>query len=135
VGWWILTHHPEAVAESRWTGVGRAGEGQLNLRPDRVFFAPQAIDITSTNLQTYMQNEPVWWIIDYKTSHAAGANLAEEVGRRRFLEAHRQQHIGQLAAYAQMLRNLRGSGVAERELNIRAGIYYPRLQLFDFWET
>ena len=135
VGAWILTSHPEAAAESRWTGMSSAGERHRNLRPDRVFFAPRAPDKASANHQISEQNEPVWWIIDYKTSHASGANLSEETERKAFLAAHREQHIGQLAAYAQMLRNLQQGAGTQVELVIHAGIYYPRLQLFDSWEA
>jgi len=139
VGAWILTSHPEAAAESRWTGMNAAGERHRNLRPDRVFFAPRTTELAPVSLQksgpASGQNEPVWWIIDYKTSHAAGANLSEEADRRAFLAAHREQHIGQLAAYAQMLRSLRKDDPQALKLSIHAGIYYPRLQLFDFWEA
>ena len=139
-GAWILTPHPEAEAESRWTGLVRVGEAesgeigkgeaplrQQNLRPDRVFFASYA------GMSGTAVNHPVWWIIDYKTSHAAGINLADEAERRAFLEAHREQHIGQLAAYAQVLRNLGRGSLGTVEVEIRAGIYYPRIQQFDFW--
>lgn len=142
IGAWILTPHQEADAESRWTGMVRIGQigtseigkseaqmQQRNFRPDRIFFAPYA-GTTGT-----AASHPVWWIIDYKTSHAAGTNLSDEAERRAFLEAHREQHIGQLAAYAQVLRSLRGSGLDTAELKIRAGIYYPRIQQFDFWEA
>ncbi len=137
IGAWILTPHSDADAEARWTGMVQIGEVgmseahrlQRNFRPDRVFFAPYA-GTTGT-----AASSPVWWIIDYKTSHAAGVNLADEAERRAFLEAHREQHIGQLAAYAQVLRSLRGSGLKTAELEIHAGIYYPRIQQFDFWKA
>jgi hypothetical protein len=141
-GAWILAPHPEADAESRWTGMVRVGEAstseigkieahrlQRNFRPDRVFFASYA-GTTGT-----AASHPVWWIIDYKTSHAAGVDLSSEIERQAFLEAHREQHIGQLAAYAQVLRSLRGGGLGATALEIRAGIYYPRIQQFDFWEA
>ena len=35
----------------------------------------------------------------------------------------------QLEAYAEVLRNLHGSGAP-----VRAGLYYPRMLLFDWWE-
>jgi len=130
VGAWILTSHPEAAAESRWTGMNAARERHRNLRPDRVFFAPHM-----AASDTSAEAEPVWWIIDYKTSQGKGTNLLEETERLAFLATHREQHIDQLAAYAQMLRSLRGGIEAGAELKIHAGIYYPRLQLFDFWEA
>ena len=142
IGAWILTPHQEADAESRWTGMVRIGEiamgeirkseaqmQQRNFRPDRVFFAPYAGTTGRAG------SHPVWWIIDYKTSHAAGVNLSDEAERQAFLETHREQHIGQLAAYAQVLRSLRGSGLGTAEVKIHAGIYYPRIQQFDFWNA
>ena len=35
----------------------------------------------------------------------------------------------QIEAYAQVLRNLRGQDAV-----IRAGLYYPRMVLLDWWE-
>ena len=139
-GAWILTPHQEADAELRWMGMIQAGQvvagesavgdirmRQQNLRPDRVFFASYA------GTAGTVVSHPVWWIIDYKTSHAAGVNLSDETERQAFLEAHREQHIGQLAAYAQVLRSLRSGRPGAAEVEIRAGIYYPRIQQFDFW--
>jgi ATP-dependent helicase/nuclease subunit A len=130
-GGWILTPHAHADAELRWTGLVRGAaareDGGLlrNLRPDRVFFAAGG-----------GASGGAWWIIDYKTSHAAGTNLSEEVERERFLRTHREQHVEQLMAYAQLLRGLRGRDPEGRAVaigEVRAGIYYPRLQLFDHW--
>jgi hypothetical protein len=101
---------------------------QQNLRPDRVFFASHADGAKELGGAT-------WWIIDYKTSHAAGVNLSDEAERRAFLQVHREQHEGQRAAYAPVLRSLRANGSSAPELEIRAGIYYPRLQEFDFWKA
>ena len=131
LGEWILTAHSKAEAEARWTGWMEKGGGDStggpgrawNLRPDRVFFAAS----------TRSEEEPVWWIIDYKTSHADGINLDDEFKRRRFLDAHREQHAGQLMAYARALRSLREEGAGT--LRIRAGIYYPRLLIFDDWNV
>jgi ATP-dependent exoDNAse (exonuclease V) beta subunit len=72
--------------------------------------------------------EAVWWIIDYKTSHDGGADLSDEVARDRFLAEHREKFRGQLEAYAQVLKELYAP-----QTEVRAGIYYPRLLLFDSW--
>jgi hypothetical protein len=141
VGAWILTSHPEAEAESRWTGLIQAGAARepqrpWNLRPDRVFFAPvhQAIRSSSPEPASAPEagDQPTWWIIDYKTSHAAGADLKDPAARQSFLSTHRQQHVDQLAAYAQLLRGLRQH---TEPLRIRAGIFYPRLQILDHWQA
>jgi hypothetical protein len=140
VGAWILTPHPEAAAESRWTALAKQGPVSpiWNLRPDRIFFAPSDPIIEYLNPETPLTltsaNQPAWWIIDYKTSHAAGADLQNLAERQSFLSAHRQQHLGQLAAYAQVLRNLRKQPNGET-MRIRAGIFYPRLQILDHWEA
>ena len=146
IGAWILTPHPDSEAESRWTGLAQVNPNEKtrdlgrpwNLRPDRVFFAPPAptIDILEpgTSSGPAAETSPVWWIIDYKTSHASGADLKDASQRQSFLSAHREQHLEQLAAYAQVLRGLRNSGNGET-LRIRAGIFYPRLQILDFWEA
>ena len=127
VGAWILAPHPHADAEARWTGMIKSGqeqERQWNLRPDRIFFAP-AIG----------ESEPVWWVIDYKTSHAAETTLADETEKQTYLKAHREQYVGQLAAYAQVLRGLRREEAAGKILTIRTGIFYPLLQILDDWEA
>ena len=134
VGAWILAPHPNADVEVRWTGLSDATKGQSvlrNLRPDRVFFAPPA-----------QMDEPAsdasWWIIEYKTAHASGANLSDSAERERFLRTHREQHAGQLAAYAQVLRGLREQDAGQKKksgLKIIAGIFYPRLGLLDHWEV
>ncbi len=137
VGSWILAPHPEADAEARWTGLVRSGAGgrerQWNLRPDRVFFAEAGPDLELT-VNTAGANEPVWWIIDYKTSGADGIHIADDTAKQAFLTAHREQYGGQLAAYAQVLRSLR-MGNGNEVIPIRTGIYYPRLKLLDTWDA
>ena len=61
-----------------------------------------------------------WWIIDYKTARESGA---ESLLNLRALFA------PQLELYAKVLRNLHGDKAA-----IRAGLYYPRIPAFDWWE-
>ncbi|HTJ30659.1 MAG TPA: 3'-5' exonuclease, partial [Acidobacteriaceae bacterium] len=133
IGDWILTHHPHASAESRWSGLITAGLSQeatatlRHLRPDRIFLAPP-----HPSLRTGSGN--LWWIIDYKTSHThfPSEKAAQEVARRNFLEAHRAQHAAQIEAYAQLLRGL-SANHSGGPIEIRAGLFYPRLLLFDSW--
>jgi len=134
-GAWVLTAHPHAEVELRWSGlVGEAAperEAQLsNLRPDRVFLAPAPPNATA--LAESGTGGSVWWVIDYKTSHAP-ANFSSEAEELNFKLAHREQHIDQLRAYVQLLRGLLENATEVQVTQIRAGIYYPRLQLFDDW--
>jgi ATP-dependent helicase/nuclease subunit A len=158
VGAWILTPHSDADAEVRWTGLVGAGlvsaeqvgaelthRRPWNLRPDRIFFASDSdllefdpSHIRGSRSAMAPAGDSGWWIIDYKTSHATGIDLADAADRERFLTAHREQHVQQLAAYAEVLRGLRashGEPIEPAKLRVTAGIFYPRLQLLDFWDA
>jgi ATP-dependent exoDNAse (exonuclease V) beta subunit len=109
---WVLSPHPEAASEVRWSGVV---SGILtNVRVDRLFRAgpnPQA------------EGTAAWWIVDYKTAHADKPDPAGELPQLRTLFA------PQLVTYGRILRNLLGADAV-----IRAGLYYPRMSLLDWWE-
>jgi ATP-dependent exoDNAse (exonuclease V) beta subunit len=109
---WILSPHTEAASEVRWAGVI---DGMLRtVQVDRVFRAgwmPQS------------EGQQAWWIVDYKTAHSDNVDPAEALPKLRPLFA------PQLERYAEVLRNLHGE-VAP----IRAGLYYPRMLQFDWWE-
>jgi hypothetical protein len=111
IGGWILSPQLEAASEVRWTGV--VGGTLTNVRVDRVFRA---------GLVPGIEGHDAWWIIDYKTAHADNLDPAEALPQLRPLFA------SQLEIYAGVLRNLHGADVA-----IRAGLYYPRMLLFDWW--
>ena len=146
IGAWILSPHPRAESEARWTGLSgqsladKSGSGGpaselRSLRADRVFFAAaESFLFPAPGESAASATEPVWWIIDYKTSHAAGADLSVEVERSAFLRAHREQHAGQLDLYARILRHLHESQDGQ-PLRIRGGLFYPRLDLLDSWEA
>jgi hypothetical protein len=71
------------------------------------------------------EGKQAWWIIDYKSAYdLPDKDPAATLPRLRALFA------PQLQAYAQILRNLHGSGAT-----LRAGLYYPRMLLFDWWEV
>jgi ATP-dependent helicase/nuclease subunit A len=113
IGQWILSPHPEAASEVRWIGV--INGSLTDVRVDRVFragVAPQS------------EGHAAWWIVDYKTAHADNLDPAAALSQLRSLFA------PQLEAYAQVLRNLHGTNAV-----IRAGLYYPRMSLFDWWEA
>jgi ATP-dependent exoDNAse (exonuclease V) beta subunit len=109
---WILSPHTEAASEVRWAGV--VAGSLRTVRVDRVFRA---------GLDPLSEGENVWWIIDYKTAHADNLDPAAALPELRKLFA------AQLEAYAQILRNLHGQDAV-----IRAGLYYPRMFLLDWWE-
>jgi ATP-dependent exoDNAse (exonuclease V) beta subunit len=113
VGQWILSPHAEAASEVRWSGV--IGGVVRTVQADRIFKA---------GLIPHAEGDASWWIIDYKT-HAAesGTEAAAALPPLRSLFA------PQLEAYARVLRNLHGEKTA-----LRAGLYYPRMNLFDWWQ-
>jgi ATP-dependent helicase/nuclease subunit A len=112
MGQWILSPHLEAAAEIRWTGVV---DGALtNVRVDRIFRA---------GLTPQSEGQEAWWVIDYKTADTNDTDPTAALARLRPLFA------PQLEAYARVLRNLHGADAV-----IRAGLYYPRMSLLDWWE-
>jgi ATP-dependent exoDNAse (exonuclease V) beta subunit len=140
VGAWILAPHDGALSEARWTGalgaaVAKAGaSGIRNLRADRVFQTAEMPPLDECeSAAREPDSEPAWWIVDYKTSHAEGMDLSNPGDRSAFLETHRRRHLGQLELYARVLRALHGAA-GEPSSRIRAGLFYPRLGLFDFWD-
>ncbi|MGA2046411.1 MAG: UvrD-helicase domain-containing protein [Terracidiphilus sp.] len=109
---WVLSPHPEAASEVRWSGVV---SGMLtNVRVDRLFRA---------GLTPRSDGADAWWIVDYKTAHADKSDPLGDLPQLRTLFA------AQLVTYGRILRNLHGADAV-----IRAGLYYPRMSLFDWWE-
>jgi ATP-dependent helicase/nuclease subunit A len=115
-GQWILSPHTDAASEVRWAGV--VNDEVRTVQVDRVFRAGAV---------PHTEKGDCWWIVDYKTAHADdGKNADPSVVLRQL----RALFAPQLQAYAEVLRKLHGEAV-----QIRAGLYYPRLLLFDWWET
>jgi ATP-dependent exoDNAse (exonuclease V) beta subunit len=111
VGRWILSPHAEGASEAAWTGI--VADALRSIRVDRVFRAgPEPLS----------EGEDAWWIIDFKTAHAE--NLDPSVA----LSALRTLFAPQLEAYAVILR-----GLHSEAMPIRAGLYYPRMSMFDWW--
>ncbi len=111
-GQWILSPHSGEASEARWTGL-IAGVLRT-VQVDRVFRA---------GLLPLSTGSEAWWIIDYKTAHADIPDPTAAVPQLRATFA------PQLKTYAQVLRNLQ-----VEDAPIRAGLYYPRMMLFDWWE-
>jgi len=116
IGRWILGPHMDAGSEVRWAGV-IAGKLRT-VQVDRIFRAGAAprLDAPDASAGT-------WWIVDYKTVEERSTNPDSSLSELR------RKFAPQLEAYAEVLRNLRGPGAA-----IHAGLYYPRMSLFDWWE-
>ena len=114
-GRWILSPHAEDASEARWTGLvaGRMRTVQV----DRLFRA---------GLDPLSEGKQAWWIIDYKTSEADEGNIT---GQADALPQLRGVFAPQLETYAAVLRKMHGDTGP-----IRAGLYYPRLSQFDWWE-
>jgi len=112
LGQWILSPHAGAASEVRWAGV--VAGSLRTVRVDRVFQAGPA---------PASEGEDCWWIVDYKTAHA------DTPSPEAALPGLRRLFAPQVEAYAQVLRNLHGKNTP-----IRAGLYYPRMLLLDWWE-
>jgi ATP-dependent exoDNAse (exonuclease V) beta subunit len=115
IGEWILSPHANAASEAGWTGV--VAGGLRTVRVDRVFNAGPTPG---------SEDENCWWIIDYKTAHGESVDPAQALPEFRALFA------PQVQAYAELLRNLLGTEASG--CTIRAGLYYPRMLLLDWWE-
>jgi ATP-dependent exoDNAse (exonuclease V) beta subunit len=114
-GSWILSPHADAASEVRWAGIV---SGSLRtVRVDRIFRA---------GLDPMSEGNQAWWIVDYKTAYETepGDDPAAVLPTLRRLFA------PQIEAYAQILRNLHGS-----DATLRAGLFYPSMLLFDWWEV
>jgi ATP-dependent helicase/nuclease subunit A len=115
MGQWILSPHTDAASEVRWAGVVK--DEVRTVQVDRVFRAGIAPQTADGNC---------WWIVDYKT---ANANDVNETDPACVLPRLRALFAPQLQAYAEVLRKLHGDSA-----RIHAGLYYPRMLLFDWWE-
>jgi ATP-dependent exoDNAse (exonuclease V) beta subunit len=113
---WILAPHADAANEIRWTGI--VAGSLRTVQVDRVFRAGPHPRLAASSPE-----EDTWWIIDYKTAHEDGLDPAAS------LPELRRQFAPQIEAYAAVLRNLRGAGIS-----LCAGLYYPRMALFDWWQ-
>ena len=111
MGAWILAPHSDAASEVSWTGV--VGGILRTVRIDRVFRGGELP----------LSEGMCWWIVDYKTAHA------EDLTPSEVLPELRKNFAPQLAIYAEMLRKLHGA-----EVQVRVGLYYPRMIQFDWWE-
>jgi ATP-dependent helicase/nuclease subunit A len=111
-GQWILSPHTEAASESGWAGLISGNLHQIRI--DRLFRA---------GLSPLEESDSALWIIDYKTADADDLDVPSGISEMR------KAFAPQLETYATILHNLYGSAIP-----IRAGLYYPRMSVFDWWE-
>ena len=112
-GQWILSPHVDSATEAGWAGTASGALHQIRI--DRLFRA---------GLTPQSAGDEALWIIDYKTARVNTQDAASAI------DALRETFAPQLEMYASILRNLHGS-----EIKIRAGLYYPRMTIFDWWEV
>jgi ATP-dependent exoDNAse (exonuclease V) beta subunit len=113
-GRWILSPQSDAASEVRWAGIVDGVVRTVQI--DRVFRAGPTPESAAEGAA-----DSTWWIIDYKT--ASG----DEVDPAVALSDLRRIFAPQLQTYARVLRNLKGANAS-----ICAGLYYPRMGLFDW---
>ena len=109
IGGWILSPHPNAASEVGWTGV--IADALRTVRIDRIFRG---------GTEPLSEGQECWWIVDYKTALVDTDTTLPEL---------RKIFAPQLGVYAQFLRALHG-----KEAEILAGLFYPRMSLFDWWK-
>jgi ATP-dependent exoDNAse (exonuclease V) beta subunit len=102
-GRWLLTAHPEARSEY---ALSLLEDGRLK---------------TGIIDRSFVDDEGVRWIVDYKTSRHSGADVDA------FLEQERRRYAPQLERYAFLMRGL---GAAR----VKVALYFPLLQRFVSWE-
>ena len=108
----------DAASEARWTGIVA---GKLRtVQVDRVFRAGPAPQSAAS--------DATWWIIDYKSADYKTA-YGDGLDPKAALLELRRNFAPQIEAYAKVLRNLHGADV-----DVRGGLYYPRMTLLDWWE-
>jgi len=101
-GRWLLGPRADAQSELRLTGAGAGGV--VNIVMDR----------------TFVDEQEVRWIVDYKTGTHEGADVEG------YLDRERERYRKQLERYAALLRSL------DRR-PIRLGLYFPLLNGWREW--
>jgi ATP-dependent helicase/nuclease subunit A len=115
-GQWILSPHNDAVSETRWAGIVKGSVRSVQV--DRAFRAGES---------PLSEGTDCWWFVDYKTAYADSPGEGDV---RTVLPHLRALFAPQINAYAEVLHKLHGESA-----RIHAGLYYPRMMLFDWWEA
>ncbi len=72
--------------------------------------------------RTFIDDDGVRWVVDYKTSSHEGGDLEE------FLSSEKERYSDQLERYASFMAK------KDPGRKIRVGLYFPLLQRFEHWE-
>ncbi len=106
-GRWILQSHRAARCEWRLTGMVRD--------------APMSVAID----RTFIDDDGVRWIIDFKTGSHEGANIEA------FLDSEQQRYHAQLETYKQLVGALSNE---DAQVPIKLGLYFPLLCGWREWQ-
>jgi ATP-dependent helicase/nuclease subunit A len=111
-GRWILGARAGAQTEASWSTW--AGDDVVRtLRGDRIFRAGATPCSTG---ETHL------WIVDYKTARHGVSGIDA------FLQSEKEKYLGQLEAYAAVMRKVHGE-----DTPLRLALYYPLLTRLVWW--
>jgi ATP-dependent exoDNAse (exonuclease V) beta subunit len=111
-GRWILGARAGAQTEASWS-TWVADDVVRTLRGDRIFRAGATpCSVEETHL----------WIVDYKTARHGASGIDA------FLQSEKEKYLGQLEAYAAVMRKVHGDDVP-----LRLALYYPLLTRLVWW--
>jgi ATP-dependent helicase/nuclease subunit A len=111
-GRWILGARSGAQTEASWS-TWAADDVVRTLRGDRIFRAGATPCSTE---ETHL------WIVDYKTARHGAAGIDA------FLQQEKEKYLGQLEAYASVMRKVHGA-----DIPLRLALYYPLLTKLVWW--
>ena len=75
--------------------------------------------------RTFVDDQNVRWIIDFKTGSHEGTDLDG------FLDNERKRYSAQLETYAKILNAMQGES---QQVSVRLGLYFPMLKGWREWE-
>ena len=111
-GRWILGARSDAQTEASWS-IWAADDVVRTLRGDRIFRA---------GATPCSAEETHLWIVDYKTARRGASGIDA------FLQQEKEKYLGQLEAYATVMRKVHGE-----DTPLRLALYYPLLPRLVWW--
>jgi len=122
-GRWILQHHEQARSEWALSSASDPSQGADHSKsPDSAEGHNQANSPVRSVVidRTFIDDDGVRWIIDYKTGAHEGADVDT------FMDNEKQRYTDQLQRYADIIHRL-------DTRPIRLGLYFPRLKGWREW--